>query len=579
MLVRIVNETSFPQPAADGGELILRWQTEIKLPHAISDCLGICFLAELGKYSGINESVVRYYSWYSCITLNRLDFRVSALVYAQGFLRLWFKFARKLEFCAYKEDTCAYPLCARIAAMANKVPEHTLKELQDIVADHPDGIAVPDIAKNLSADIPRRTLQYRLKQLADRGLLRMVGSGRWAKYHVAASDARVNGESNQQEEYSRLIKLSDDGRSVRDYVQQPIAARKPVGYNHDFLGRYEPNSTFYLDEEERKRLKKIGKPQATAQPAGTYAKLILNRLLIDLSWNSSRLEGNTYSLLDTRRLIEFGEEATGKDHVEAQMILNHKDAIEFLVGAAEDICFNRYTLLNLHALLSNNLMPDPSASGRLRFVAVGIGQSVFHPLEVPQLIEESFGQMLQKAAAIADPFEQAFFVMVHLPFLQPFDDVNKRVSRLAANIPLIRNNLAPLSFTAVPRRAYIDAILGIYELNDVALLRDVFFWAYERSAAIYAAVRQSLGEPDPFRLKHRTELREIVAMLVRAKTGRKQVVAEVARWAERRVEAEDRDRFAEVVEEELIGLHEGNFARFQVRLSEFTAWQDVWTAK
>ena len=113
-----------------------------------------------------------------------------------------------------------------------------------------------------------------------------------------------------------------------------------------------------------------------------------NRLLIDLSWNSSRLEGNTYSLLDTKRLIDFGEEAEGKEQVEAQMILNHKDAIEFLVGSAEEIGFNRHTILNLHALLANNLLADPEATGRLRQIAVGIEKSAFHPLEVPQLIEE-----------------------------------------------------------------------------------------------------------------------------------------------------------------------------------------------
>src|SRR5262249_11173545 len=148
-----------------------------------------------------------------------------------------------------------------------------------------------------------------------------------------------------------------------------------------------------------------------------------NRLLIDLSWNSSRLEGNTYSLLDTRRLIDLGEEAEGKERLEAQMILNHKDAIEFLVRSAEDIGFNRYTILNLHGLLANNLLADPQAAGRLRHIGVGIDGSVFHPLEVPQVIEECFDQILATASAIADPFEQSFFVMVQLPYLQPFDDV------------------------------------------------------------------------------------------------------------------------------------------------------------
>src|SRR6185369_1948120 len=135
--------------------------------------------------------------------------------------------------------------------------------------------------------------------------------------------------------------------------------------------------------------------------------------------------------------------------------------------------------------------------------------------EMPQLIEESFDQILATATAIADPFEQAFFVMVQLPYLQPFDDVNKRASRLAANIPLIKRNLTPLSFTDVPRQTYTEAVLGVYELNKIDLLKDVFIWAYERSAARYAAVRQSLGEPDPLRLRYREQLRELIAALVR----------------------------------------------------------------
>lgn len=89
--------------------------------------------------------------------------------------------------------------------------------------------------------------------------------------------------------------------------------------------------------------------------------------------------------------------------------------------------------------------------------------------------------------------------MLHFSYLQPFEDVNKRVSRLAANLPFIRENLSPLSFVDVPERAYIEGLLGVYELNRIELLRDVFVWAYERSCARYSAVRQSLGEPDLIR--------------------------------------------------------------------------------
>jgi Fic family protein len=164
-----------------------------------------------------------------------------------------------------------------------------------------------------------------------------------------------------------------------------------------------------------------------------------------LSWNSSRLEGNTYSLLDTKRLVDFGQEAEGKGRRDAQMILNHKAAIEFLVRSADEIAFDRLTLLNLHALLADGLLEDPGSPGRLRTILVGIDGSTYHPPGVPQVIAECFDQILATASAITDPFEQALFVMAQLPYLQPFDDVNKRVSRLAANIPLIKGNLCPLS--------------------------------------------------------------------------------------------------------------------------------------
>lgn len=164
------------------------------------------------------------------------------------------------------------------------------------------------------------------------------------------------------------------------------------------------------------------------------------------------------------------------------MILNHQDAVEFLVGNAAEIGFNRYTILNLHGILANNLLADQRAAGRLRHIGVGIDGSVYHPPETPQLVEECFDQLLATAEAITDPFEQSLFVMVQLPYLQPFDDVNKRVSRMAANIPFIKAHLSPLSFTDLPRGVYAHAVLGVYELNRIELLRDVFMWSYWRLA-------------------------------------------------------------------------------------------------
>lgn len=163
--------------------------------------------------------------------------------------------------------------------------------------------------------------------------------------------------------------------------------------------------------------------------------------------------------------------------------------------------------------------------------------------------------------------------MVHLPYLQPFEDVNKRVSRLAANIPFIRENLSPLSFIDVPERAYVEGLLGVYELNRVELLRDVFVWAYERSAKHYVAVRQSLGEPDKFRLRFRNELTDVIGNIVRG--GLAPTVEAVTRVARDLVPAEYLDDFVRMTINDLENLHEGNFARFRLRPSEFQAWSKL----
>jgi Fic family protein len=472
--------------------------------------------------------------------------------------------------------------------MAQRIPEESLAAIEQAVARHPGGASLSDIAAALPEKVADRTLQYRLKHLVDKGRLEKQGEGRrWTRYRVpAVAEAAPRALAEEapkavppaaEKAEDEVVPLSPTSEEMRAYLRQPLNARKPVGYNRVFLDSYRPNETFYLSEEQRAHLAKVGKVNFEEQAAGIYAKQILTRLLIDLSWNSSRLEGNTYSLLDTTRLIELGEAAEGRDRLEAQMIVNHKEAIEFLVNDDAEIGFNRYTILNLHGILAQNLLPDANAPGRLRRMAVGIGKSTYHPLEMPQLIEECFNQLLDTGAAIRDPFEQALFAMVQLPYLQPFDDVNKRVSRLSANIPFIKRNLSPLSFIDVPRALYMEALLGVYELNKIDLLRDVFIWAYERSAARYAAVRQSLGEPDPFRFRHRVALRRIVGEVVRAKMDKKAAAAFITAWLEKNgIPETEREKFRDMAESELVSLHEGNFARYQIRPSEFAAWQEVW---
>lgn len=432
------------------------------------------------------------------------------------------------------------------------------------VALFPEGANVEQINQGLSSPLNRRTLQRRLADLVSEGRLIRIGNLRSSRYKLP-SHIKVEA----------TIELSPKGKELQSFVTQPIEVRKKVGYNRKFLELYQPNKTRYLTDDILDRLYQLGRTDGE-RAAGTYARQIYNRLLIDLSWNSSRLEGNTYSLLETERLLKSSQVVEGKDLFEAQMILNHKEAIEFLVDSANDIGVNRFTILNLHGLLSNDLLGNLESCGRLRTIAVGIGRSVYCPLEIPQLIEEVFYQILDKASAIINPFEQAFFLMVHLPYLQPFEDVNKRVSRLAANIPLIKHNLCPLSFVDMPQDLYVNGLLAIYELNQIELFRDVFVWAYERSCLRYSNTKKELGDPDPFRVRYRPLITEVVAKVVRDKMGKTEAVAEIKAFAEQSVPSKDRTHFLEEVEKDLMSLHEGNIARHKLRLSEFTSWQQVW---
>jgi len=467
--------------------------------------------------------------------------------------------------------------------VAKEINPADLLAIEKVVQQSEASLTASQIGEAMESPPPHRTLQYRLRHLVKSGRLAMDGGGRGARYRIPGKQLPISirasfGPLSAAINLRASPRLSEAGAEIQSVVRKSLEMRRPVGYNRDFLDSYQPNGTYYLSQEEREQLHEDGRSKMIGEFAGTHAKQVLERLLIDLPYNSSRLEGNTYSLLETQRLINFGEEAEEKKNLEAQMILNHKEAISFLSDNKNETGWNRYTIQNLHALLSANLLGEPEAEGRLRRIKVDTYGSVFEPLGVPQLVEECFDQILATAAAIANPFEQAFFVLVQLPYLQPFDDVNKRVSRLAVNIPLLESSLAPLSWEDVPREIYTEAFVGVYELNRVELLRDLFVWAYRRSVARYESVRQTVGDPDPFRIKYRNLLREVVSTVVKDRMDQRQTLAHIREWIERYIPHEDAELFREHAERELLSLHKGKIASFRLRPTEFEEWQKIWNA-
>ena len=446
--------------------------------------------------------------------------------------------------------------------------------------------SIADAAGVPNNETERKAIRRALASLTRQNIVVPKGSARSRVYvlqeQTPEADALHKNEEPVETAGSKIshflkgIDVSPESRESWNYVTQALAERAPVGYVHEFLLSYEPNETFYLAADHRKKLKALGQVEAVVQPAGTYARNILDRLLIDLSWNSSRLEGNTYSLLETKRLIELGETATGKEASEAQMILNHKAAIEYIVESAEDDVITSHEIRSVHALLSENLLGDPAASGRLRSIVVEISGSTYVPLENPQLIRECFDIFIEKMNRIADPFEKSLFSIIHLSYLQAFEDVNKRTARLVANIPLVKKNLRPLSFTDVNKDAYVYALLGIYEKNDISVIRDLYIWGYARSSQRYTAIQQAMGEPNLMKLRYRAQIQEIVRSIILDLVAGNDVVPRIHESINVSTIGEaDREEVFNLIEQEIVSLHDGNVARFKVRPSEFQAWKDL----
>ena len=345
-------------------------------------------------------------------------------------------------------------------------------------------------------------------------------------------------------------------------LSAPLGTREPVTYHRSFVENYKPNESALLPAKLSEELAQLGRMHGQ-QPAGTYARKVLEQLLIDLSWSSSRLEGNTYSLLATEELFKSG---VSDGNIDAVMLLNHKSAIEFLIDAVPTYGLSIGLVRNLHSVLMRDLLPDVDDLGTIRNKVVNISDTVYVPSQVPTVLEEMLESIISKARLIKNPIEAAFFLWLNLAYLQPFADGNKRVSRLAANIPLMLYNQAPLSFLDVSPQDYAQAVLGVYEFRDVSIAVDLFDWTYRRSLKKYTVILESMGAPDPVRLRYREMLNEAVGLVVR---DRKSIEATLAALDLTEVSAPG---FHALFTDELKNLEVFNCARYRLTMTQTASW-------
>jgi Fic family protein len=415
--------------------------------------------------------------------------------------------------------------------------------------------------------ISRPTLNRDLRELLGAGFLEKIGDGRSTRYAATdAAKAALGDPLSATSPPSRTGQLQWLAASLPlvQLLQAPLGTRTPVGYDNRFVDDYIPNQSSLLPPALAADLFHAGR-SPDQQPAGTYAREVLEQLLIDLSWSSSHLEGNNKSLLDTRTLFERGEQAGPLDK-DSLMLLNHKEAIEFMVNAVPSEGITVPVIVDLQAKLMKDLLKDSRDIGSIRRRVVNIDGSVYVPSNMPMLLEEKLASVASKTRQIRNPVEAAFFLWVNLAYLQPFADGNKRTSRLCANMPLMLYNCAPLSFLDVERSDYATALLGVYEQRRVDAAVDLFEFIYRRSIQKYSVLRDSLAAPDPLRAKYRQSLNELMQFVV--VHGQQLAIALSAVP----VDANDVAGLREIANTELNHLETYNCARYNLARGMTQAW-------
>lgn len=377
--------------------------------------------------------------------------------------------------------------------MANLQTESDLRILCEWVAAHPkcsrgeiySGLKLRD------SESPS-TIYRRLELAIQRGFIHRTGVTSNSSYE-ATDNLRIE--------------------MLRKHLSVDLSKRSRVGYNFEWIDDYEPNKSSYLSASDIARLHVRCLPGSA--PLSKLDEHDVSMFMCDLSYASSRLEGNEYDHASTIALAEHHIEKSGGSYRDKVMILNHRDAARFIIDSTKsgDKSFgiNQHVLRGIHSLLSQDLLKDPMMCGSLRTGHVEIYQSSYIPLDRPELISACFDKITVKAAAIKDPFEQAFFLLVHLPYLQPFQDCNKRTSRVICNIPLLRGGVTPISWMDATNRPrdYTDAIVAIYELNDTLMLSNIFVDCFMRSAERFSLLQREKN-PDPVAARYRPEIKACI---------------------------------------------------------------------
>ena len=323
-----------------------------------------------------------------------------------------------------------------------------------------------DIYKEISSNKSLATVKRSISKLMDENLIISIGKGKATRYQPSAS-------------YSILEPINID-----KYYEKEIDERKiKEQFNYSLISNVLPNVKLFTQIEKNKlgALQKVFEKNIS-ELSEFENKKELERLSIDLSWKSSQIEGNTYSLLETERLLKEKETAKGKSKEDATMLLNHKEAIDFIIGNPDYLFpLTVSKIEDIHSILTKELVVDKNIRKR----RVGISGTNYKPIDNEFQIREALAEMCELINKKDDVFEQAFLVLILISYIQPFADGNKRTARIVSNALLINNKYCPISFRTVDSVDYKKAMLLFYEQNNISNFKNIFIEQFKFAVKTY----------------------------------------------------------------------------------------------
>lgn len=326
--------------------------------------------------------------------------------------------------------------------------------------------AISGILNHLQAskgEVSRMTVNRDLRELQNRGYIKKIGSGRGAEYSLT-----IGYNAIRPIDVEKYFAIDPDKRRIYNKFNFSVFSVFASAFTPNEISRLEK-----LNTEYQINLKKLS-------PAAL--KREYERLTIELSWKSSKIEGNTYTLLETEYLLREHKEPKGHTREETTMILNHKTALDYIRTSQKR--FKKLDLRDIedvHGLLIKNLGVAKNIRSRL----VRIGGTAYQPLDNKFQIREAMEKMCDLVNKQKNPFTKAFIAMLMTAYIQPFEDGNKRASRLIGNALLMANDACPLSFRSIDELEYKKAMLLFYEQNNFRYFKELFINQFEFAVKNY----------------------------------------------------------------------------------------------